>query len=132
MQRLGEKNTHIGMRSTTDTDGVSLYLSVMEVVDNFGLEANILGITSDCGGNLWVFREALELKYTNESVFPPPKPLFTMECLAHISARACKVEVTSIKSDDGDVDTGLTRRDIQKCITWTKNIQKEEQALREA
>ena len=69
MQRLGEKNTHIGMRSTTDTDGVSLYLSVMEVVDNFGLEANILGITSDCGGNLWVFREALESKYTNDFVF---------------------------------------------------------------
>ena len=46
------KNTHIGMPCTTDTDGVSLALSVMEVVDNFGLEANIFGIMSDGGGNL--------------------------------------------------------------------------------
>ena len=30
------KKTHIGMLSTTATDGVSLYLSVMEVVDKFG------------------------------------------------------------------------------------------------
>ena len=50
------KKTHIGMPSTTDTDGVSLSLSVMEVVENFGLEANIVGITSDIGGNLRVCR----------------------------------------------------------------------------
>ena len=48
------KNTHIGIPSTTATDVVSLSLSVMEVVDNFGLEANIVGITSDGGGNLRV------------------------------------------------------------------------------
>ena len=65
------KNNHIGMPSTTATDGVSLSLSVMEVVENFGLEENIVGITSDCGGNLWVCREALESKYNNES-FPLP------------------------------------------------------------
>ena len=63
------KNTHIGMPYTTASDGVSLSLSVMEVVENFGLEAKIVGITSAGGGNLWVCREALESKYTNESVF---------------------------------------------------------------
>ena len=67
------------MPSTTATDGVSLSLSVMEVVENFGLEAKIVGITSDGSGNLRVCREGLESKYTNDSVFPPPKPLFTME-----------------------------------------------------
>ena len=60
----------------------------MEVVDNFGLEEKIVGITSDGGGNIRVFREALESKYTNGSVPPPPKPLFTMECLAHILSGA--------------------------------------------
>ena len=30
----------------------------------------------------------------------------------------------SIKSDDGEVDTELTRRNMQKCITWTKKSQK--------
>ena len=47
------------MPSTTATDGVSLSLSVMEVVENFGLEAKIVGITSDGGGNLRVCREAM-------------------------------------------------------------------------
>ena len=87
------RSTHIGMPSTTATDGVSLYLSVMEAVDNFGLEAKIVGITSDGGGNLRFFREALESKYTNDPVFSPPKTLFTMYCLAHILAGACKAGV---------------------------------------
>ena len=59
------ENTNIGMTSTTATDGVSLSLSVMEVVENFGLEEKIVGITIDGGGTLWVCREALESKYTN-------------------------------------------------------------------
>ena len=41
----------------------------MEVVENFGLEANIMGIKSDGGGNIRVCREELESKYTNDSVF---------------------------------------------------------------
>ena len=72
------KNNHIGMPSTTATDGVSLSLSVIEAVENFGSEEKILGITSDGGGNLRVCRETLESKYTNDSIFSPPKPLFTM------------------------------------------------------
>ena len=62
------------MPSTTDTDGFSLSLSIMEVVENFGFEAKIVGITSDDGGNLWVCREALESKYTNDSFFFHPSP----------------------------------------------------------
>ena len=99
------KNTNIGMPSATAADGVSLYLSVIEMVEYFGLEANILGITSGGGGNIQFCREALESKYTNDSVFYPPKTLFTMECLANILAGACKVGVQSIKSDDGEVET---------------------------
>ena len=67
-------NTHIGISSTTATDGVSLYKYVMEVVENFGLEENIVGITSDGVGNIWVCREALDSKYSNESVFHHPTP----------------------------------------------------------
>ena len=74
------------MLSITDTDGISLSLYVMEMVGNFGLEANIVGITSDGGVNLRVCRDALESKYINDSVSPPPKPLFTIECLANILA----------------------------------------------
>ena len=62
------------MPSTTTTDGVSLSLSVMEVVESFGLEAKIVGITNDGGGNLRVLRDALESKYSNESIFHHPSP----------------------------------------------------------
>ena len=67
-------NTHIGMPYTTATNGVYLSKSVMEVVNNFGLEAKTVGITSDCDGNIWVCREALESKYSNDSVFHHPRP----------------------------------------------------------
>ena len=50
-------NTLFGMSSDTATGGVYLYFSIMEVVENFGLEANILGITSDGGDNIRVCRE---------------------------------------------------------------------------
>ena len=66
---LGLELIHTGMPSTTATDGFSLSSSVMELVENFGLEANIVGIKSDGGGNIRVCREALESKYTNEYVF---------------------------------------------------------------
>ena len=37
----------------------------------------------------------------------------------------------SIKSDDGEVDTELTKQNMQKCITWTKKNQKGARDLRE-
>ena len=55
-----------------------------------------------------------------------------MNCLAHILEGACKAGVQSIKSDDGEVDTKLTRWNMQKCITWGKKIQKGARALFEA
>ena len=104
----------------------------MEVVDKFISEANIVGINSGGGSNLWVCREAMESKYTNDSVFSSPKPLVTMECLAHILAGACKEGVQPFKLDDGEVDTKLTSRNMQQCIIWTKKIQKGGRALWEA
>ena len=71
------------------------------MVENFGLEAKIVGIMSDGGGNFRVCREALESRYTNDSVSPPPNTIFTMDCLVNILAGACKAGVQSIKSDDG-------------------------------
>ena len=49
---IDRKKNHIGMPSTTATDVVSMYLSVVEVVDKFSLGLKVLGITSDGGGNL--------------------------------------------------------------------------------
>ena len=69
------KNTKIGMPCTTSTDGVSLSLSTMEVVEKLSLEKKIEGITSGGGGNIPVCREALESKYTNDSVFHHQSPI---------------------------------------------------------
>ena len=55
-----------------------------------------------------------------------------MEYLANILAGACKSGVQYIKFGYGEVDAKLTRQNMQKCITWTKKIQKGGQALREA
>ena len=52
-----------------------LYFSVVEVVNNFSLDSNIVGINSNGGGNFWVCREALESKYTNDSVFTTKAPI---------------------------------------------------------
>ena len=47
-----------------------------------------------------------------------------MEGLSNILAGACKAGVQSIKSYDGEFDTKLARRNMQKCITWNKKSQK--------
>ena len=44
------------MLCTTDTGGVSLSKYVLEVVENFVLEAKIVGVTSDGGSNIWFSR----------------------------------------------------------------------------
>ena len=74
-------NTHIGMSPTTATNGVYLYKTVSEVVDNFGLEAKIVGITSDGVGNIRVCREALNSKHSNESVFHHPNTSYPWSAL---------------------------------------------------
>ena len=78
---IDRNNTHIGMPSTTATYGVSLSKSVAEVVENFGLEAKIVGITSDGGGNIWFYSEALEPKYSNDSILQHPSPSSTWSAL---------------------------------------------------
>ena len=47
----------------------------MEVVEKSSLEAHIVGITSDGGGDLWVCMESLESKYTNDSIFTTQAPI---------------------------------------------------------
>ena len=49
------------------------------------------------------------------------KPMFVMECLSHVLDNACKAGVMDVKSDDGRVDTEVTRRNMQRCITWKNN-----------
>ena len=58
--------------------------------------------------------------------------MFVMECLAHVLDDDCKAVVMDVKYDDGRVDTEVTRRNIQRCITWTKKSQKGAKVLETA
>ena len=106
--------TRIGMPSTTATDGLSLSNSVMDVVEILGLEANIVGITSDGGGNIRLCREALESKYSNDSSFNHPSPSSPWSSLRIYWHIDLNVGVKLINSDDGEVDIKLTRSNIHK------------------
>ena len=81
---LERKNTEIGMSSITATDGVPLFLSIREVVDNFFLKSKIVRITSDGGSNLQVCRNAMESKYTNGSIFTTQDPIHHGATCTHI------------------------------------------------
>ena len=83
----------------------------------WGLRVVVVGIFG-CVGRHWSQNTPIPL------FFYPPKPLLTMECLAHKLTWACKGGVQSMKSDDGEVDTELTSQNMQKFITWTKKSQR--------
>ena len=72
------------MSSITATDGVPLFLSIREVVDNFFLKSKIVRITSDGGSNLQVCRNAMESKYTNGSIFTTQDPIHHGATCTHI------------------------------------------------
>ena len=112
---------HIVMPITTSTFGESISVTVGNVINQFNLGSKIVGITSDGGTNLVRCKAVLESTFDNTGMFDMENPMFLMECLAHVLANACKAGVMDIKSDDGRVDTELTRRNMQRCITWKKN-----------
>ena len=55
-----------------------------------------------------------------------------MDLLAHILTGYCKAGAQSIKSYGGEVDTELTRWNMQKCITYMKKSQKGGRDIRDA
>ena len=57
------------------------------------------------------------------------KPMFVMKFLFQVLANACNAGVMDVKSNDERVDTEVISRNMQCCITRTKNPQKGEKAL---
>ena len=55
--------------------------------------------------------------------------MFFIECISHVLAGACKAGMVSVKLDDVLVDTEDICKNIQRCITWTDNLQKGAEAL---
>ena len=120
------------MPVTTSTDGYSLVVLVGNVINQFNLGLKLVGITIDGGTNLATCKAILESNFEKVGLFDLEKPMFVMECLAHVLDDDCKAVVMDVKYDDGRVDTEVTRRNIQRCITWTKKSQKGAKVLETA
>ena len=94
---------------------------VSNVINHVNLGSKLVFISSDGGNNLARRRAILEITFDNTGVFHLGKPMFVMECLDHVLDNVRKAGVTDVKYDDGRVDTEVTRRNMQRCITWKKN-----------
>ena len=115
------ENDHIGMPITTYTDGESLVVPVSSFINQFSLATKLVGITSGGGTNMARRKEVLESNFENTGVFDSEKPMFVMECLDHVLENFCKAGIMDVQSDDGKVDTGGNRNNIQRCINLKKN-----------
>ena len=58
--------------------------------------------------------------------------MFVMDCLTHVLDNSFKAGVMDVKYDDVRVDNEVIRRNMQRCTTWTKKLQKGEKALETA
>ena len=61
---------------TTSTDGETLTVTVINVINQFSLGYKILGITSDGGTNLARCKAVLESTFDNMGFFDLGKPIF--------------------------------------------------------
>ena len=46
--------------------------------------------------------------------------MFLMDCIDNVLANACKAGLMFVIYDDGRIDTEVTKRNMQRCITWKK------------
>ena len=91
----------------------------------------LVGINRDGGTNLARCKATLESNFDNTGVFDSVNPMFVMGCLAHFLYNACKAGLMDMKSDVGMVDTYVTSRNTQLCITWNKNHKREQRLWRQ-
>ena len=114
------EHAHISMPIKTSTYGESLAATVGNLINQFNLGSKLVGVTSYGRTNLAACKAILESNFDNMGVFDFEKPMFVMECLDHVLDNTCKAGVMDVKSDYGGVDNEVTRRNMQRCITWTK------------
>ena len=73
----------------------------------------LVRITGGVRTNLAICKAILGSNFDNTGVFDLVKPMFVVDCLSHVLANACKAGVMGVKSDDGMVDTEVTRSNMQ-------------------
>ena len=81
----------------------------------------LVGITSDGRTNLAKCKSILEINFDNTVLFDLGGPMFVIECLSHVLTNASNEGVMYMQSDDDKVYTEVNGRNMQRCITWTKN-----------
>ena len=84
------KHSHIWIPITTSTNGESLSITVLNVINQFILGSKLIDVTIDDGTNLERFKSILESNFDNTGVFDLGNPMFVMECLAHVLTNLCK------------------------------------------
>ena len=84
------KNSHIGMPTTSSTEGESLAFTVSNVTNQFILRLKLVGITSDEVTYMSVCKAILESNFDNTGVFDLGKSMFVMYFLDHFLSNAYK------------------------------------------
>ena len=115
------ENAHISIPITTSNNGDSLAVPVSNVINQFGLGSKTVYITCDGRTNLAICKAILESIFEHTGFFELGNTVFVMKCFAYVLSNACKSGVMYVQYDYGRVNSEVTRRDIQHCITWTKN-----------
>ena len=127
-----KEHAHIRIPITTSTDVDSLAVTFGNAINQFSLGSKLFGITSDGGTNLATCKAILEINFDNTGVFDLENTMFVIECLDHSLANACNTGVMDMKYDDGRVDIEVIRRNMQRCITWTKKHKRGKKAFETA
>ena len=108
------------MPSTKGTDATNFSDSIIDIINLFNLEKKVVCFTCDCGANLKKCSHIICSELDRIAVFTPNKPIFQMEHLEYVIAWSCKAGVVDVKSEDGSLDTSITRANFNKSIIWTK------------
>ena len=109
------------MRITASTDGDIILVLVGNIINQINLVPKIVAITSDGGTNLACCKVILK------------SPLWKHGSVWLGKAyNDWKSGVMDVQSDYGRVDTEVTSRNMQQCITCTKKPQKGEMDLETA
>ena len=72
------EHAHTGMPITTSTNGESISVTVLNVINNFSLGSKLIDVTIDDGTNLERFKAILESNFDNTGVFDLGNPMFVI------------------------------------------------------
>ena len=115
------EHAHISIIITKSTNSEITADPVSNVINQFSLGLELVGINSDGRTNLARCKSILESNFDNTVVVDLGNTMFLMECLSHVLTNSSNEIVMHMQSDDDKVYTEVNGRNMQRCITWKKN-----------